>query len=66
MNLIPEPWETIDLQGLGSLKAFLKSKFDLLLQQTDHKTWDGKIPGESSNIKPYKHGFPTYVLPTMT
>ena len=38
MNIKPEPWETIDLQGLGSLKTFEKSRFNLLLQETDHVT----------------------------
>ena len=34
--IIPEPWETIDLRGLGSLKAFEKSRFNMLLEETDH------------------------------
>ena len=47
--------------GLGALKAFLKGRFKLLLRNTDHVTWGDKTPGESLNIKPYRHGFPTYV-----
>ena len=58
MNIIPEPWETIDFQGSGTLKAFEKSRFNLFLQETNHVIWDRKIAGESLNIKPYRHIFP--------
>ena len=44
--------ETIDLQGLGSLKAFERSRFNLLLQETDHVTCDGKIPASRRTSNP--------------
>ena len=44
-----------------SLFTSYKSRFILLMQEAYHVTWDGKILGKSSNIKPYRHGFPRYV-----